>query len=351
MRGRVPAMIARFCIGLGLALAASLANVTATFAADDYTLPFYDPGVGLSYGVDRDPRACYQLDWTNTLWHDCNLHYGRVYDGHTGSDYPMALSSPIAAARDGTVVDLFEGFGTQQFGTNGNYVLVSHADGRRTLYYHLAQNGARVAVGQAVVAGQLIGDSGCSGQCYGAHLHFEMRKSTSSGWVSVDPIFEQRFTTNPGRVPFLAAYVGESNGGSELITRYATLTHWVEFRNTGGRTWRSATGVGRVLLGTWNPAQRASHFRASDWVSSWAATTADQTSVAPNGIGRFTFGLTANDPAGDYREDFNLLANSLRWFDWSRLGSFYVPIHITQRIGVSGVDPAPIRSGPAIGDP
>ena len=94
------------------------------------------------------------------LWADCNLHYGRVYDGHTGMDYPMSLLSPIASSRDGTVIDLFEGFGTQQFGINGNYVLVSHADGRRTLYYHLAQNGARVAVGQSVLAGQWIADSG-----------------------------------------------------------------------------------------------------------------------------------------------------------------------------------------------
>jgi len=321
-------MIDRLVLGLGFALVASVANVGAAFATDDYTLPFYDPAVGLSYGVDRDPRACYQLDWTGTLWHDCNLHYGRVYDGHTGADYPMALASPVAAARDGTVVDLFEGYGTQQFGTYGNYVLVSHADGRRTLYYHLAQNGALASVGQAVYAGQTIASSGCSGQCYGAHLHFEMRKSTSGGWVPVDPIYEQRYTTNPGRVPFLAAYVRESNDGTEVIERYTTVTHWVEFKNTGGRTWRNNTGVGRILLGTWNPAQHASLFQAADWGSTWYATNVDQAAVAPNGIGRFTFGLHADVTPGSYDEDFNLLANSLRWFDYARLGSFHVPIYV-----------------------
>ncbi|HLY35916.1 MAG TPA: M23 family metallopeptidase [Candidatus Limnocylindria bacterium] len=321
-------MIARFFIGLGFALAASVANAGSTFATDDYTLPFYDPAVSLSYGVDRDPRACYQLDWTGTLWHDCNLHYGRVYDGHTGADYPMSLGSPVAAARDGAVVDLFEGYGTQQFGTYGNYVLVSHADGRRTLYYHLAQNGALVSVGQAVHAGQGIASSGCSGQCYGAHLHFEMRKSTSGSWVPVDPIFEQRYTTNPGRVPFLAAYIRESNAGTEVIERYSTVTHWVEFKNTGGRTWRNNTGVGRILLGTWNPAQHSSPFKAADWGSTWFATNVDQSAVGPDGIGRFTFGLHADVTPGSYDEDFNLLANSLRWFDYARLGSFHVPIYV-----------------------
>jgi hypothetical protein len=319
-------MIGRICIGLSFAVAVSFASASHALATDDYTLPFYDPSVPLSYGVDRDPRPCYQRDWANVLWADCNLHYGRVYDGHTGMDYPMPVVSPIAASRDGTVIDLFEGFGTEQFGINGNYVLVSHADGRRTLYYHLAQNGARVAVGQAVLAGQWIADSGCSGQCYGAHLHFEMRAVVGGRWTSVDPIFEKRFTTNPGRVPFLAAYLRESNSGSEVIMRYTTVTHWVEFLNAGGRTWRNNIGVGRVLLGTWNPPIRDSAFRAIDWPSSWVATNVDQSGVAPGAVGRFTFGLHAESPPGTYDEAFNVLANSLRWFDWARLGSFHVPI-------------------------
>jgi murein DD-endopeptidase MepM/ murein hydrolase activator NlpD len=335
-------MIGRACIGLLLAACGSLAGVSGVAATDDYTLPFYDPGVRLSYGVDRDSRSCMQRDWANVLWQDCDLHYGRVYDGHTGADYPMSLLSKVAAARDGTVVDLFEGFGTTQFGVNGNYVLVSHADGRRTLYYHLAQNGVRVAKGQAVTAGQWIAESGCSGQCYGAHLHFEMQVKLASGaWTFVDPIFEQRYTTNPGRVPFLASYVRESNASTEVITRYSTKTHWVEFKNTGGRTWRNNTGVGRILLGTWNPAQRASHFRAADWPSTWVATNLDQASVGPDGVGRFTFGLKAVDPAGSYDEAFNILANSLTWFDWGRLSSFHVPIQV-----VDGIPPCgPVRGG------
>ena len=127
-------------------------------------------------------------------------------------------------------------------------MLVPHADGRRTLYYHLAQNGALVTVGQAVSAGQQIAALGCSGQCYGAHLHFEMRAVVGGYWTSVDPIFEKRFTTTPGRVPFLATYLRESNSGSEVIKRYSMVTHWVEFVNAGGRTWRNNVGIGRVFL-------------------------------------------------------------------------------------------------------
>lgn len=321
-------MIARGFIGLMLAVAASVAGAGRAAATDDYTLPFYDPTVSLSYGVDRDPRTCYQRDWANQLWADCNLHYGRVYDGHTGSDYPMPDFSNIAAARTGTVVDLFEAFGTDQFGTNGNFVLVSHSDGKRTLYYHLANNGVRVKVGDSVTAGQWIAESGCSGQCYGSHLHFELRVLSNGRWTFADPIFEQRYTTNPGRVPFRAQYLRESNNDTEVIRRYSTITHWVEFKNTGGRTWKNNIGIGRILLGTWDPATRASHFRATDWPSTWVATNVDQASVPPNYTGRFTFGLKAIDPPGSYIERFNILANSLFWFDYVGISQFYVPIHV-----------------------
>jgi len=286
--------------------------------------------VHLSYGVDRDSRECVQRDWTDYLWNDCNLHYGRVYDNHTGMDYPMDLLSPIAASRDGTVIDLYEGYGTEQFGTYGNFVLLSHADGRRTLYYHLAHDGVRVSVGQAVKEGQWIADSGCSGQCYGAHLHFEMQKRRADGtWGSVDPIYEQRFTTNPGRVPFLAAYVRENDPGTVVIELGHTVTHWVEFRNVGGRTWRTDIPVGRLLLATWEPPLHTSPFRAADWPSGTIATWMDQASRPPNTVARFTFGLHGTQ-VGSFDEAFNLLSNSIRWFDHDALGGFHLPIIVTK---------------------
>ncbi len=308
-------------------------GVGSVSANDDYTLPFYNPGVTLSYGVDRDPAVNRQLDWTGQTWNDGVAHLGRVYDQHTGMDYPMALRSDVAAARNGTVVDVEGGFGTSQFGAFGNFVLLQHPDGRRTLYYHLAsaaEGGIGVAVGNAPLAGAPVGRSGCSGNCHGAHLHFELLtwNSTSGAWVPADPLAERRWTTWPGRVPFAAAYVRESNGGTEVIRRGQTITHWVEFRNSGGRTWRNA-GTGRIALATWSPAAHASLFRAADWPFSWMATRVDAPSVPPDGVGRFTFGLRGGPAPGSYRETFNLLAESVRWFDHARLGGFYVPIVVS----------------------
>ena len=299
--------------------------VTAT---DDFTLPFFNPAFTLSYGMDRDRRVGYQLDWTGQLWHDTALHWGRVYDQHTGLDYPMPAQTAVAAARTGTVVDIEEAYGTYQYGSYGNFVRVRHADGRDTLYYHLAYAGALVSVGQTVFAGQPIGLSGCSGLCNGAHLHFELLRISGGAWQSADPLAERSWTTWPGRVPFLAGYVRESNAGTEVVKRQATIYHWVEFRNLGGRTWLRDTSTGRIMLATWNPAARASAFRASDWPSTWIATYLDQPSVGPDGVGRFTFGLRAAVPVGTYKEAFNLTAEKLAWFDWSRLGGFFVPIYV-----------------------
>ena len=328
MNSCVARLAASVLAGAGLALL----GAGAALATDDYTLPFYNPSVTLSYGVDRDRTLNRQLDWTGQIWNDGAPHFGRVYDQHTGSDYPMSLLSAVAAAKRGAVVDTEGGFGTSQFGTFGNFVLLSHPDGRRTLYYHLASaadGGIGVAVGKAVEAGERIARSGCSGICYGAHLHFELQvwNATSGKWTFTDPIFERRWTTWPGRVPFLAAYVRESNGGTEVITRGQTITHWVEFRNDGGRTWRN-TGAGPIALATWSPAAHASAFTAADWPSSSIATYVDVNGIAPGQVGRFTFGLRGGPAPGSYTERLNLLARDVYWFDYVRLGSLYIPITV-----------------------
>lgn len=309
-------------------------SATAVLATDDYTLPFHDPAVTISYGVDRDRTLNRQLDWTGHVWNDGLTHYGRVYDQHTGTDYPMALRSEVAAARDGTVVDEEGGFGTTQVGAFGNFIRIQHADGRQTLYYHLASavdGGIEVVVGDGVTAGETIGRSGCSGNCSGAHLHFELLtwSSAARAFVASDPLAERRWTTWPGRIPFNAAYVRESNAWTEVIRRGQTISHWVEFRNTGGRPWRNTGSVGRVGLATWNPAAHASAFRAGDWPYSWMATFVDVAPVPPDGVGRFSFGLRGSPPSGSYSEAFNLISQSVHWFDYGRLGGYYVPIVVS----------------------
>ena len=60
-------------------------------------------------------------------------------------------------------------------GGYGNYVIIEHSDGTRTLYAHLYENSITVTAGEEVIKGQVIGKMGSSGRSTGTHLHFEVR--------------------------------------------------------------------------------------------------------------------------------------------------------------------------------
>ena len=99
---------------------------------------------------------------------------------HRALDFRAAVGTPVYAAADGTVKTAYRWNGRRTQGdTNsyGNMLKLRHADYRggrlETLYAHLSK--LCVAQGETVYEGQLIGYSGDTGNCYGAHLHFEVR--------------------------------------------------------------------------------------------------------------------------------------------------------------------------------
>ncbi|MEJ7601878.1 MAG: peptidoglycan DD-metalloendopeptidase family protein, partial [Kofleriaceae bacterium] len=87
---------------------------------------------------------------------------------HKGLDLSSKLGDPVAAAAAGTVTH------AGPAGDYGNLVTVRHADGFETRYAHLSAIG--VATGQAVEAGQALGQVGSTGLSDGPHLHFEVRQ-------------------------------------------------------------------------------------------------------------------------------------------------------------------------------
>ena len=90
-----------------------------------------------------------------------------VQEFHEGIDIGAAQGAPIRAAASGTV-----SFAGQMSGY-GNVVIVQHAGGLATSYGH--QSAMLVTVGQPVVAGEVIGAVGATGDATGPHLHFEVR--------------------------------------------------------------------------------------------------------------------------------------------------------------------------------
>ncbi len=89
---------------------------------------------------------------------------------HPGIDIGVPSGTPIRAAAAGTVA-LTQGEGAS--GGYGNFTCISHSASLSTCYAH--QSSIGVSVGEHVSQGQVIGISGCTGRCFGPHLHFEVR--------------------------------------------------------------------------------------------------------------------------------------------------------------------------------
>jgi murein DD-endopeptidase MepM/ murein hydrolase activator NlpD len=101
--------------------------------------------------------------------------FGGERQFHSGLDIGAPLGTPVKAAMAGRVSTA--GYDK----TLGNYVVISHHSGYRTLYGHMSYVQAKA--GAYVSAGQRIGDVGTTGLSTGPHLHFTVYKNG----VTVNP--------------------------------------------------------------------------------------------------------------------------------------------------------------------
>jgi murein DD-endopeptidase MepM/ murein hydrolase activator NlpD len=98
--------------------------------------------------------------------------WGRL---HAGIDIAAPAGTPIVASASGSVIysGAMSGY--------GNIVVIQHG-AIATAYAHNSSNA--VAVGQTVGQGTTIAYVGCTGSCFGNHVHFEVRVNGSP----VDPM-------------------------------------------------------------------------------------------------------------------------------------------------------------------
>jgi murein DD-endopeptidase MepM/ murein hydrolase activator NlpD len=101
------------------------------------------------------------------------MRWGRL---HAGVDIAVPSGTPIRAADSGNVVLM------GWVGGYGNYTCVQHTASMSTCYAH--QTSFATSNGASVSQGQVIGYVGCTGHCFGDHLHFEVRMNGSP----VDPM-------------------------------------------------------------------------------------------------------------------------------------------------------------------
>lgn len=122
------------------------------------------------------------------------------HKGERALDFKVKTGTKICAARGGVV------FATRNDSdkrglkpgnlSDGNYIMIRHADGSEANYWHFKKGGVLVNPGDTVKTGQLIGLSGNTGYSAFPHLHFEVR--------GYDPATQQytqlatRFSTRNG---------------------------------------------------------------------------------------------------------------------------------------------------------
>jgi murein DD-endopeptidase MepM/ murein hydrolase activator NlpD len=96
--------------------------------------------------------------------------FGAPREGHThqGQDVSAAEGTRLVAVHEGRVT-------TRQYqaGGAGHYLVIRGKDGSDSVYMHMVRRPV-VAVGEKVLAGQLIGRVGTTGSSTGPHLHFEL---------------------------------------------------------------------------------------------------------------------------------------------------------------------------------
>lgn len=101
---------------------------------------------------------------------------GPFADFHAGQDFGAPAGVPVTAPATG-IVALAE-----PLEVRGNAVIIDHGRGILTGYWHLSE--IKVAAGQKITQGDVLGLVGTTGLSTGAHLHWEMRVYG----VAVDPM-------------------------------------------------------------------------------------------------------------------------------------------------------------------
>ena len=152
--------------------AAALQAQSANVAAQIRSAQSSSPAVTYSSGDGTPSASGFIWPVGGPVVSPFGWRWGRM---HEGIDIGAGYGTPIAAAASGTVI--FAGW----MGGYGNLIIVDHGGGIATAYAHQSS----FAVGGGPVSqGQTIGYVGCTGHCYGPHLHFEVRVNGSA----VDPL-------------------------------------------------------------------------------------------------------------------------------------------------------------------
>ena len=147
--------------------------------SDDLPIPPLAPGVGTLDEPVARPLSDQGPHWVpfkgnRILW--CVYRGAGRCGGHhpyPAIDVDMPPGTPVYASGPGVVYQSCNR--GSACGGYGNHVRIRHNNNIRSIYGHFTR--AVVRAGQRVGTGTLLGYSGCTGRCNGAHLHYEERNA------------------------------------------------------------------------------------------------------------------------------------------------------------------------------
>lgn len=107
---------------------------------------------------------------------------GRGDHVHQGQDVFAPGGTLLRAVTDSVVLETGSGDG------RGNYIALYDEAARRTYVYFHMQSPSPRKKGERVRMGDGVGRVGCTGSCFGTHLHFEARRGRGADGHPVDPL-------------------------------------------------------------------------------------------------------------------------------------------------------------------
>lgn len=236
-----------------------------------------------------------------------------IKNGQATTDYVVAHSS-------GKVIAIQTGQkhnpGSTGMKSYGNYVQIQHSNGYTTFYAHLDK--VYVKVGQTVEKGQRIGYMGNTGNSYGAHTHFEVRKNTMYSSL-IDP------------TPYLNA---DLPGNYSVIYRVGN-GHWYATVKDGATAGNQLTRIDRFQLKTVGGGDSfiRAHIKGGSWLSEvkkW-----DDTNNGYAGIyGKSIDGIMIKSQYGKLK--YRVKCKKYGWLPW--VDGYNINDHINGYAGVLGYE-------------
>ncbi|QTH73565.1 M23 family metallopeptidase [Pseudoalteromonas xiamenensis] len=152
--------------------AALLAASLSASAAPEIDCAVFPPQATSLYILPYEVGTAWDIYATTEHYRGANQGVGSY-----AIDFVMPIGTKVLASRNGEVVSIQASFkdGNSE-DLKENYVFIKHSDGTVARYFHLRYDGVLVQQGDQVVAGEVIGLSGNTGQSGGPHLHFDVQR-------------------------------------------------------------------------------------------------------------------------------------------------------------------------------